>query len=158
MNLYELTEDFIKIQDLLEENGGEVTEDIEKLLEFHEDSFRDKATNYAKFIRQLTLEAELLEKEEKRLYAMRSAKLNLVDKLRTNLGEYMKLSNMDKVDLGLFKLSWRKSSAVSIIDEVPELYTRVVTSPDKTMIAQALKEGAPLSFAEIVETKHLQIL
>lgn len=157
MNLYELTEDFIKIQDILEENGGEVTEDIEKLLELHEDGFRDKATNYAKFIRQLTLEAELLEKEEKRLYAMRSAKTNLADKLKTNLGEYMKLSNIDKVDLGLFKLSWRKSSAVAIIDEVPEIYMRVVTSPDKTLIAQTLKDGYTLSFAELVENKHLQI-
>lgn len=157
MNIYELTEEFIKIQSLIEDNEGELSEEIEKLLEIHGENFRDKALNYSKFIRQLNLEAELLEKEEKRLYAAKVAKTKLADKLKNNLSEFMKLTNMDKVDLGLFKLSFRKASAVNIIDEVPDSFMRIVKSPDKTLIAQAIKDGEAVPFAEILETKHLQI-
>ena len=51
MNLYELTSEQLYINQLLEENGGELTEELMSLMEVNETNFNDKIEGYCKAIK-----------------------------------------------------------------------------------------------------------
>jgi len=59
------------------------------------------------------------------------------------------------------KLSFRKSEAVSILDDsiIPEEFTKeiVSVSVDKTAIKKAIKEGRSIDGAELIVKQNLQI-
>ena len=67
--------------------------------------------------------------------------------------------NINKMDTELFKLSYRKSDSVNVIDldAVPDEYKKITIAADKTAIKKAIKEGAEVAGAELVTNQNLQI-
>lgn len=157
-SLYEISQDLLTIYSQLEESGGEITPDIEESLALNDQSFSTKALNYCKFIQSLKATANMFDLEIDRLRAKKERAAKLADTLKNNLAGYMTLSGKDKVDLDLFKLSFRNSKAVSILSEdIPEEFTRIKIEPDKIKIKEALEAGQFLEFAELQNNKSLQI-
>lgn len=64
MKLYQLTDNYLRVQELLEENKTEAVEDT---LDALTDGFHDKAENIVKIIKSLAADAEMAGKEAKRL-------------------------------------------------------------------------------------------
>ena len=73
----------------------------------------------------------------------------------------MTATNKDKERAGIYTLSIRKSEAVNVTDasKLPSKYvtSKTTTAPDKKAIKAAIKGGAEVAGAEIVENKSLQI-
>ena len=66
MNLYELSQNYLAVQDMeLDE------ETLRDTLDSIEDAFEDKAENIAKLYRTVEAEEKAFEAEEKRFYAMK---------------------------------------------------------------------------------------
>ena len=68
---------------------------------------------------------------------------------------------LNKVEGKLFKISFRKSKIVRIIDEtkIPKEFIKVKTTEtvSKTDLGKALKNGEFIEGAELVESRSLQI-
>jgi len=164
-NLYTITQDFNDLLDMLnqaqEGNDLDQVALIESGLEITQDNFKDKATNYVKFIRSEEAGLSAIDEEIKRLTALKKSKVSKIDNLEARLSNSMQSIGFDKYDLGLFKLSFRKSSSVEVLDveQLPEGFKRVKTTidADKIAIKKAIESGQEVTGASIKHSASLQI-
>lgn len=157
MNIYELHKDFVEIQELIELNEGEITDEISQRLALNSSNFKEKAANYARFIANLNGEVLALREEIDRLTRRRLRNERLISKLKDNLSAFMATADLDKVDLGIFKLAFRQSQAVEITGDIPDDFARITREPDKLSIKKALESGKRLDFAHLKTNKTLQV-
>ena len=159
MNLYEITVEQQQLNALLEENGGELTPEIEEALKINLDNFNAKAEGYVKAIKNYKAEEDAIAEEIKRLQEKKRVNANAQARLKEALKTAMDTFDTPKVQAGLFKVSLTKSEAVNIINEslIPEEYKKVKYEVSKTDIKNAIKSGLVVEGAEIVENKSITI-
>lgn len=159
MNLYELTQEFIDIRHELEQAEGELTPELAEKLELNSQNFKDKATNYLRVISNISSDIAAINEEVARLNKLKKSKTNAIERLGTNLKNYMVASGSRTVDLGIFNLSLRRSESVEILNvsEIPANFVRVIAEPNKVAIKDFLKNGNDVPWARINVNESLQI-
>ena len=158
--LYELTEMYQNISNLIEEDADNET--LEKALDEITDNIQMKAENMAKLIKSIEGNINALKDEEKRLQAKRKALENKVVSIKRYLEEQLKAMGLKKVQGNLFTVSIQKNpQSVNILNEdlIPEQFKKVVTTTkiDRKELLAALKEGQEIEGAEIKQTESLRI-
>lgn len=158
--LYELTEMYQNISNLIEEDADNET--LEKALDEITDNIQMKAENMAKLIKSIEGNINALKDEEKRLQAKRKALENKVVSIKRYLEEQLKVMGLSKVQGNLFTVSIQKNpQSVNILNEdlIPEQFKEVVTTTkiDRKELLAALKEGQEIEGAEIKQTESLRI-
>ena len=158
--LYKLNEQYQELLDKLTyeevENEEELLNELTKIVI----SIEEKAENTAIIIKKLDAEAEMIRKEEKRLYARRKAIENRRKYLLSNLEDSMILQDKKKLKTEHFSFNIQKNApSVKITDEekAREHYKRVTESIDKAKLKDDLKNGVALDYAELVQTESLRI-
>ncbi|MGB3972847.1 MAG: siphovirus Gp157 family protein, partial [Peptococcia bacterium] len=101
MNLYELTDNYLKVLELIE-NGEEGLEDT---LESLNDTIELKADGYARIIRNLEANAVALKTEIDRLTNRRRSIENSIDRLKENLKNAMIATGKEKIKTDLFNVT-----------------------------------------------------
>ena len=158
--LYELTEMYQNISNLIEEDADNET--LEKALDEITDNIQMKAENMAKLIKSIEGNINALKDEEKRLQAKRKALENKVVNIKEYLENQLKAMGLKKVQGNLFTVSIQKNpQSVNILNEdlIPEKFKEVVTTTkiDRRELLAALKEGQEIEGAEIKQTESLRI-
>jgi hypothetical protein len=150
----------------MEENGGEVTDEIMEDLAIRRENFQNKAEAYAKFILKLEGEADQAAAEIKRIQALKKGKESVAERLRTTLLTALQVfGNPDpktgvmRYETALAKLSTRRSTAVEVTDEtaLPDEAFVIKREVSKTNIKRLLEEGVALDGAGLKENISLQI-
>lgn len=161
-NIFQINQEYLQLATILEENGGEITEEIEEQLKLNRDNLENKGINYALVIRQLDGESEILDREIKRLSAMKKAKDNALERLKNTIKDAMILHGIESIKGDLINLSLRKSPASVIIEDensIPDNY--LVDQPkkiDKKSIGDDLKKGLEVKGASLkTDSKSLII-
>lgn len=159
LSLYDLTSEYTLICEALEENGGEITPEIEAMLAINEENFLTKAEGYAEIIAKYTILAENAKARKARCERVQKVAENTVKRMKERIAQAMDTYGLPKVEVGLHKFSFRTSKAVEITDEakIPNEYIKVATSVDKTKLRADLMAGVVIEGAEIKENKSLQI-
>jgi DNA repair exonuclease SbcCD ATPase subunit len=159
MNLYEITREALELASLLETE--ELTPELEAALVINQEHLQTKAGNYAKVIANIQSDADAIETEIKRLKAMKDSKERAITRLKEAVREAMLVSNIDKIESPLFKLSLRRSESVEVdvVEALPSAFQNVknVVTADKLAIKEAIKRGEFVMGARIVENFSLQI-
>ena len=159
MNLYEITREALELASLLETE--ELTPELEAALIINQEQLQTKAGNYAKVISNIQSDADAIETEIKRLKAMKDSKERAITRLKEAVREAMLVSNIDKIESPLFKLSLRRSESVEVdlVEALPSDFRNVknVVTADKVAIKEAIKRGENIIGARIVENFSLQI-
>lgn len=160
-SLYDLDIEYQKLADCLEESGGEITPEIEKMMEDNDKDVNEKFKGYVNIIKKIESDLDAIKKEERRLKKLKKTKTNLVERLKDNLHRSMEIREMDKYDGGLFKLSFRKSRSINIDNDakVPSEFVSIetVTKVDKTELKKYVLKGNEVEGVSIEEKKNLQI-
>ena len=164
-SLWQLTQEELSFIALMEENGGEVNDEIMEDLAIRRDNFKDKAEAYAKFILKLESEAEQAAAEIKRIQALKKAKENTVLRLKeTLLAALMVFTEEDakgirRYETPLAKLSTRKSQAVEVLDEqlIPADFWVIKKEVSKSTISQAINDGEEVPGAQLKDNISLSI-
>lgn len=143
MRLYELTEAWAAIQDMID---AEDTEDkqIIAALENIDEAIDQKADGYGRMIKNLQAQAEVVKVEEKRLAAKRQTLENQAKRLQKHLEAAMIATNKRKINTELFVFSVQKNApSLADFDEsiVPEEYWKVTRSVDRSALLKAVKDG-----------------
>lgn len=81
MNIYNLAKSFIEIFDELEENGGELTEELEQKLAITQESFTTSVKNMSSAIKQLNNDCDSIKLEQKRLKELYDRKQKVINRL-----------------------------------------------------------------------------
>lgn len=159
MKLYEINAALEALLSNVDEETGEVIVDAEALDALLMER-TDKLEGIALAVKNLTAEADAIKAEEKSLAERRKALEKRRDGLRRFLQDAL---NGEKFQTARCAVSYRKSQAVEIDPalfwEHPAAeFVRVADpEPDKNAIKAALKEGAVVPGAELVETVSMQV-
>ena len=166
MKLYELTADYKKFMELIE-NEDIPQEAIADTLESITSLIEEKADNIACIIKNITAEIGAIKAEEQNLAARRKTKENQIERLKTYLSETLLQSGYTKVETARNKISFRKSESVTVADEAKfiewaakyndELLTYKEPSINKTAIKKALSDGVELDGVELTSKQNIQI-
>jgi len=157
MNLFNIKQEYLTIAQELAE--GELTPELEQQLAITETNLQEKAVNYGYVIKTFESEVDIIDNEIKRLQALKKARTSAIDKLKDNISEAMQLFCITEVKAPTFKLSFRKSESIECDEVVDQEYcnTKVIVTPDKVAIKQAIKEGKEVLGARLIINNNLQI-
>lgn len=160
MKLYELAENYLNLQELLE--NEEIDQElIVNALDEVGGELEDKAENIAKLIKTLEVDINGYKTEEKRLTDKRKSLENRVKSLKEYLDSAMKITGKTKFKGQLFSFNIQKNTpSVNILDDelIPEKYfIEQVPVLDKKSLLADLKNGEEISGAEIKQTESLRI-
>lgn len=159
ITIYSISAEQMRINELLEESGGELTPEIEEALVINEGNFLVKAEGYIESIARYKSMAQAAAERIKQLQAYKKTAENIEKRLKERLQYGMRVMERDKVEIGLHKVSLRSSTAVNITEEahIPAEYIIVETKVDKDAVKRALKEGIAIPGAELVTNQSIQI-
>lgn len=159
MKLYELAQNYLNLQELLEnpevpkelilESLGEVDGEIE-----------EKAENIAKLIKTVDLEIKAIKEEETRLSNNRKAMENKSKALKDYLEGAMISTGKTKFKGNLFSFNIQKNApSVDVIDEnlIPKEFIELEPKVKKKEILAALKNGEVIEGVKLKQTESLRI-
>jgi hypothetical protein len=179
--MYSIRAEHLGLLKLIEEAEGELTPEMEQALALTEEEFQDKAISYGYVVKMHEDVEEILDREIKRLTALKQKAVKRADTFKARLDEAMRQFNVEKIVTPTLTLSYRKSKPVELAEDFeekflsnvsimvilkedapPEMahlieYFDVKAAPSKTRIGDALKAGAIVDGAKIAEKKNLQI-
>jgi len=161
-SLYSIKEEYIKLLQLVEENSGELSPQLEKALSINYSELKEKSLNYVQLLIELQSKIDLGKQEIERAKKYIAQKERLCNLLEERLIDAVK--TFGKIKTGTFEISTRKSEQVIItdIDLLPNKYKKIKQEivPDKKLIKEGIKEAEKKknSFAGafIVEKDNLQ--
>lgn len=155
MYLYGITEALMKLQALLED--PEVDQQlVEDCINDYTEELEVKADGYAKVIKNLEGNVDVIDKEIKRLQAKKKACENGVTRLKTNLFDSMKALNKKKIQTDLFTIAIQKNGgkAPVILDvqgteELPDELVRIKEEPDMEAIRELIEKEGSCKYAHL---------
>ena len=156
-NLFNIDAELYEVYSEIENNGGEMSPELEAALEISETERMTKGEGYVYVIKQLKSQSDLLKAEAKRLLEIAKQYENSADKLADRL--LHSVITHGQIKTAFVTISTRKSKSVSITDEslLKAEYLRIKTEPNKTAIKEALESGQEVQGALIVENYSLNI-
>lgn len=123
MNIWQIQQELLGIFNELEENGGELTEELEEQLAISQENFRSKVESYTNVIKSVKADIAAIDQESKRLSELKKSKTTMVDRLSKviidavdKFGETSK-SGSKFFDYGTGKVSIRNSQKVELDDD-----------------------------------------
>ena len=156
MNLYELSQNYLAVQDMDLE-----PETLKDTLDSIEEAFEVKAENIAKWIRNLEADKKAFEEEEKRFKEKKQAADNRIKSLKLYLEDNMRLTGKTKFKAGFFSFAIQNNPpSVEVFDEalIPKQF--LIEQPvkiDRAGIKELLKAGEEVPGAELKQSSGLRI-
>lgn len=161
MTLFKIKKQYLSILEELNETEGEITPEIAEKLAINEGDLKDKAVNYALYIKKLEADNKTISEEVSRLQELKARNSKKIDSLDNAIVNAMVMFGFDKVEVATLKLSLRKSESVNVLDETKLsdnfFTTKITKTVSKTVLKDALKSGANIQGAELVINQNLQI-
>jgi hypothetical protein len=153
-SLYTLTEDLLALDQLLAEEGGDVTEEskgaaLESWIKEFNWKMSDKIDGYAGLIKNWESDVSACAEERRRLQLREKIILNRVDRLKNMARLAMSMLNTRKMEGSKFTITLAKNGGVLPMeltvepDKVPEKFIWVERSPDMAAIRTALEACDP---------------
>lgn len=161
-SMFSIREDHLALLQLLEENEGELTPEIEQSLALTEQEFQEKAVSYAYVIKGFDGTESIIDAELERLLKLKQQAARRKELFKDRLSAAMLQFGVEKIETPTLKLSFRKSEAIEITDEtcIPTAFQEEVPATwkiSKTKIKEAIKAGEIVPGAQIVTKQNLQI-
>lgn len=159
-NIYQIQQEYLSITNQLIESGGELSPEIEQALAINKAEIENKARNYGYVVKSLENDVDAIDEEIKRLNALKLARNKTIDVLKTTVKDAMQLYGIEEIKTSTLKLSFRKSESVEVNqDIISESYCnqKIVLTPDKARIKEAIKNGVCVTGASLIVNYNLQI-
>lgn len=163
MNIYQIKQEFLSIFDEIEENGGELTDELEEQLAITQDSFKSKIEDYTNVIKLLNSDIDNIKVEQKRLKDFADRKQKVIDRLKSVVIDAIeefgdtKKSGVKYVDYGTGEVSIRRTKAVdvdkAIVDEIAkavELVAYDARSTNQLDVADRLNPDTIIQFVATI--------
>lgn len=154
LSLFDLSNEFFALKDLIDndfevnEETGEITDNSELLKELFDNlkmTLEDKLDNAQRYCLTLDGEADILDKEIKRLQAKKQALNNKKDRLKKLMLSTIENTGQNKFKTSLYSFNIKNSESLEVesIDNIPREFLRIKKEADKTAIKKAIKDETP---------------
>lgn len=159
MNLYEITKEYLEIQQILETE--ELTPELDQALMLNQNQLQTKAGGYAKIMANKQANVDGATAEMKRLKAYIEQEQKKIDRLKNAMLQSMLITGIEKLESEFWRFSVRRSEAVEvdIVEALPSEFRTIknVVTADKVAIKEAIKRGENVTGARLIENFNLQI-
>lgn len=165
MNIYEITNEYLHLQEAME-NEELTEEEYADMLECMDFELELKVDGYCYVMKNIDVTIKALKAEADKLNIRRKSLEKRLEKLQKSLVDSMKVIGKEQVKGNVFGVKIGARPAVKILDESRKysddvqrfvtVKTVTTTDWDKTAIAKAIKAGEVLDFA-VLERSKLQI-
>jgi hypothetical protein len=165
-SMYDIRIEHLQIMQMIEDNEGEITEEIEQQLALTQDQFETKALSYGFVVKHFDDEASVISKEIKRLQD-RLQKVNKAqEEFKERLSAAMQQFGVEKIETPTLKLSFRKSSSTEVSEDFSDnmiKYFKLSFGLDKDALESAKKEleeliaSATEDQQELIEEKQNEL-
>ena len=159
MNLFELTENYVKFFTMLEE-ADEITEELEEMANNLNIAIEEKSDNYVKMIKNLDADVEAYKNQEKQFNKKRKTAENKISWLKKSLQASMEQTGRKKVKTELFTISIQKNTPALDItseDNIGDEYYKVERTLNKKDLLKDIKEGLIIDGVGIKQSESLRI-
>jgi hypothetical protein len=158
-SFFHITAELEALQNEIELNGGELSEETLNSLELTESALKVKSESYIHFIKHLENNIALAKEYKEQAEKVIRQRTYLIEKLKEKLLTTIIRLELDEIKTDLFRISTRKSESIDITDEsaIPNEYKVFEPKVDKAAIKKAIKEGLKVSGAILKENKNLSI-
>jgi len=157
--LFDITNEALVIYENLEENGGELTPEIEQALVINEKELQSKGIAYVELIGFTESYVSRVDEEIKRLQAIKKRNTLLVDNLKNRLLDAQQ--TFGDFTLGFTTITTRKSESIEVedVNSLPKEYKviKVTEQADKKALKDAIKSGKVIAGVTLVENQNLRI-
>lgn len=160
-SLYQIRIDHLSLLQEIEDNDGELTDEVEQALVLTQDQFQEKAISYGFVLKTFDNTTSIIDAEIKRLMRLKERAEYHKGVFKQRLSEAMQQFGVEKINTPTLTLSFRKSESIEISDEdkVPDNFfdEKTVFTISKTRIKEAIKEGKQVPGAELISKQNLQV-
>ena len=158
-SLYKIQEEYVKIAEHLFEEDGELTPELEQLLNINKSELEQKGVAYAYIIKDLQDYEAKAEAEIKIIQAIENITKKNIELLKSRISSAMKQFGVEKIESEFIKLSFRKSERVDIENEdlIPDEYKTYKPTVNKSDLKDAIKKGIDIQGCSISVIENLQI-
>lgn len=159
LTIFNISAEQLRINEMLEESGGELTPEIEEALTLNQQNFAIKSEGYIESIARYEALSEAAAERIKQLQGYKRTADNIRTRLKERLAYGMQMMGYPSIDVGLHKVSLRTTTSVNITDEarIPAEFIKVETKVDKKRIGDAIKSGELVTGAELITKQTIQI-
>lgn len=133
-NIFNIQNELLAIFDELEENGGELTPELEEQLNISKEEFRDKIKSYSDVVKMLENDITNIKEEKARLSDLQKSKEKSIERLKKIMVESIEMfgdttkSGSKFIDFGTGKVSVRQTQAVEVEeDSIDRFANRLIT-------------------------------
>lgn len=122
-NIYQLSNELLAIFNEIEDNGGEITPEIDEQLAITQQSFKNKIKSYTDVIKMLENDIVSIKEEKSRLNDLQKSKEKTIERLKKIIINAVEMfgdttkSGSKFIDYGTGKVSIRKTEAIEINEE-----------------------------------------
>lgn len=112
--LFELTDQMVAIEQTLDENGGELTPELEQVWEETKESLIAKVDNYNSLIKVLDYRSKNVDAEIKRLQSLKKTYDNSLKRVKEHIKDVMVANDIAKLDGNFCKISLSTSTSTEV--------------------------------------------
>ena len=160
ISLYGIQEEYRNIIRIIEENDGEITDEMLENLTNNEFNFSIKVDNYVRMIRHYKGVQDAAKTEIDRIKSKQNIAKNCEERLREYLVSAMKERGLEKVSTDFMSVTRKETKSISDsinLDVVPEEFIKVERSLKKKEISEAVKKGAKFDWLEYNTSESITI-
>jgi phage host-nuclease inhibitor protein Gam len=152
LSLFDISMEFYALKDLMEDEfdqeSGELINKDNEIIELFDNlklTMEDKFDNCQRYCLTLDGEADILDKEIKRLSLKKQALNNKKDRLKNLMQNAMIVTGLTKFKTSLYSFNIKDSESLEVldIDNIPREFLRIKKEADKTAIKKAIKDDTP---------------
>lgn len=152
--LYQISKEFQELSVLAETADEDLAIALHDTMGAIQAEFEDKGKAIAMLALNIDGDLEAIQSQIDRLTERKRVVTNRKESLKEYLRTNMEASGITKISHPLFTISLGKGRPIVVIDNekaIPDDYvnTKVTSTPDKAMIAKAIKEGVEVAGAHI---------
>ncbi|HFU3983439.1 TPA: siphovirus Gp157 family protein [Streptococcus suis] len=127
-------------------------------IDFQEDLERN-IEYFVKMWKNALSDAERFKQAKQEFYDKEKNAKAKAEKYKETIERALKMSSKQKVEAGLFTVSFRKSKQVEVLDEtkIPLEFMKLEYKPIKTELAKHLKAGEVIEGVKLIEKESLQV-
>lgn len=159
MNIFQIGSEYQNIIALIEQNNGDLSEDLHEAYINSREELNNKAKAYIYVIRNKENLIENIDAEIERLREMKKQTEREIDRIKNYL--LLAVDQFGNFETGLHKISNRISKSVEVTDSnlLPKEYLKekIELTPDKNAIKKAIESGSDIPGALLVTKSNLQI-
>ena len=133
-NIFQISQELLDIFDELEENGGDLTPELEEQLTITQEEFKDKIKSYSNVVKMLENDIVDIKAEKARLNDLQKSKEKSIERLKKIIADAVEIfgdttkSGGKFIDYGTGKVSMRLTQSLEVEeDSINRIANRLIT-------------------------------